>query len=111
METFLAQPEAHVALSEKKLNVQAYSIREIWSIDVAYMDKIAKYNNGVRYMLVEVDVLSNFLRVEPIKTNQKCGRFNKSFLQNDAKIHFRIGIPSGQTNYQSLKEKSSSFAI
>ena len=32
------------------------------------MDKLAKYNNGVKYLLVAVDVLSRFLRVEPMKT-------------------------------------------
>ena len=61
----------NITLPEKKfprLKVQAYRINEIWSIDVAYMDKLAKYNNGVKYLLVAVDVLSRFLRVEPMKT-------------------------------------------
>ena len=48
--------------------MQAYRIDKIWSIYVAYVDKIAKYNNGVKYLLVAVDVLSRFLRVEPMKT-------------------------------------------
>ena len=37
-------------------------------MDVAYMDKIAKHNNGVKYLLVAVDVLSRYLRVQPTKT-------------------------------------------
>ena len=45
--------------------VIAYEINEIWSIDVAYVDKLAKYNNGVKYLLVAVDVLLRFLRVVP----------------------------------------------
>ena len=35
---------------------------------VAYMDKIAKHNNGVKYPLVAVDVLSRYLHVQPLKT-------------------------------------------
>ena len=51
-----------------RLQVQAYRINEIQSIDIAYMDKIARYNNGVKFLLVAVDVLSRFLRVQPMKT-------------------------------------------
>ena len=43
-----------------RLEVQAYRLNEILSVDVAYMNKIAKFNNGVRYLLVAVDVLSRF---------------------------------------------------
>ena len=43
-------------------------MNEIWSIDVAYMDKIAKFIDGVKYLLVVVDILSRFLRVEPMKS-------------------------------------------
>ena len=32
------------------------------------MDKLAKYNNGVKYLLVAVDVLSRFLRVVPMRS-------------------------------------------
>ena len=73
VETFLAQTDAYTKYRAPRkkfprLKVQAYRINEIWSIDVAYMDKLAKYNNGVKYLLVAVDVLSRFLRVEPTKT-------------------------------------------
>ena len=43
-------------------------INEIWSLDLAYVDKLAKYNRGVRYLLVAVDCLYRYLRVEPLKT-------------------------------------------
>ena len=32
------------------------------------MDKLAKYNNGVKYLLIAVDVLSRFLRVVPMRS-------------------------------------------
>ena len=50
-----------------RLKAVAYRINEIWSVDVAYMDKIAHHNNGVKYLLVAVDVLSRYLRVQPMK--------------------------------------------
>ena len=37
-------------------------------MDVAYMDKIAMHNNGVKYLLAAVYVLSRYLRVQPLKT-------------------------------------------
>ena len=37
-------------------------------MDVAYMDKIAMHNNGVKYLLIAVDVLSRYLRVQPLRT-------------------------------------------
>ena len=50
------------------MKIQAYRIKENWSIDVAYKEKIAKYNKSVKYLLVSVDVSSRFFRVEPTKT-------------------------------------------
>ena len=50
-----------------RLKAVAYRINEIWSVDVAYMDKLAQQNNGVKYSLVGVDVLSRYLRVQPMK--------------------------------------------
>ena len=50
------------------MKVIAYDINEIWSADLAYVDKLAKYNNGVKYLLVSVEVLSRYLRVEPLKS-------------------------------------------
>ena len=38
------------------------------SVDLAYVDKIAKHNRGVKYLLLAVVCLSRYLRVEPMKT-------------------------------------------
>ena len=51
-----------------KLNEQAYRLTEIWSLDVAHLDNIEKYNNDVKFLLVAVDAPSRLLRVEPMKT-------------------------------------------
>jgi hypothetical protein len=36
-------------------------------MDVAYVDKLAKYNKDIKYLLVAVDVLSRYVRVQPMK--------------------------------------------
>ena len=51
-----------------RLKVVVNDINEIWSVDLAYVDKLAKYNGGVKHLLVAVDCLSRYLRVEPLKT-------------------------------------------
>ena len=73
MDYFLHQKNAHTKYRQvrrrfPRLKVIAYDINEIWSIDVAYVDKLAKYNNGVKYLLVAVDVLSRYLRVVPMRS-------------------------------------------
>ena len=51
-----------------RLKVIVNDINEIWSLDLAYVDKLAKYNRWVQYLLVAVNCLSRYLRVEPLKT-------------------------------------------
>ena len=51
-----------------RLKVIVNYLNEIWSVDLAFVDKLAKYNSGVIYLLVAVDCLSRYLRVEPLKT-------------------------------------------
>ena len=51
-----------------RLKVIVNDLNEIWSVDLAFVDKLAKYNRGVKYLLVAVDSLSRYLRVEPLKT-------------------------------------------
>ena len=51
-----------------RLKAVLFRINEIWSVDVAYLDKVAQHNNGVKYLLVAVDVSSRYLRVQPMKS-------------------------------------------
>ena len=49
-----------------RLKAVSPAIDEIWSMDLAYVDKLARHNDNVYYLLVCVDVLSRFLRVETL---------------------------------------------
>lgn len=50
-----------------RLKTIVFRINEIWCIDLAYVDKLAKSNDGVNYLMVAVDVMSRFVRVQPMK--------------------------------------------
>ena len=43
-------------------------INEIWCLDLAFVDKLASQNNGIKYLLVAVDIFSRFVRVQTMKT-------------------------------------------
>ena len=49
------------------LKVQTFRLNEIWSVDLADMQQLARPNNGVKFLFVAVDTLSRFLWVRPIK--------------------------------------------
>ena len=55
-------------LNFPRLKVIVNDLNEIWSLDLAHVDKLAKYNRDVKYLLVAFDCLSRYLRVEPLKT-------------------------------------------
>ena len=88
-----------------RLKVIAFDINEIWSIDVAYVDKLAKYNHGVKYLLVAVDVLLRKLRVQPMRS-KSASETVKSFLRM---IIDKKPKKFGQIKELSLKELSKNF--
>ena len=57
-----------------RLKVVSYRLNEIWSVDLADMQKLAANNSGIRYLFVAVDALTCYLWVEPlkVKTSQAC---------------------------------------
>ena len=57
-----------IRLGIPRLRVFVRDIKEIWSLDLAHGDKFAPYNREVKYLLVSIDCLSQYLRVEPMKT-------------------------------------------
>ena len=69
----MQQNDAHTKYRQIQRNIPhleviAYKIIELWSKDIAYVDKFAKYNNGVKYLLVAVKVLTRFLPVGPMRS-------------------------------------------
>ena len=107
------------------LKVIAYDINEIWSLDLAYVDKLAKKNKDVKYLLVAVDCLSRYLRVEPLKSKYATTTADafKKMIRNkrpkkvwvDAGTEFKGSFSTlCQKNdievYKTFSEKKSAFA-
>ena len=42
----------------QRLPAFAKRTNEIWCLDLAFMDKLSEFNNGVKYLLICVDVFS-----------------------------------------------------
>ena len=56
----------------------ANGIDEIWAADLVEMGKFSNWNNGVRYLLMVIDVFSKFGWIEPLK-NKKAESIGEVF--------------------------------
>ena len=58
----------HVTQTFKRLKVRSLGINHIWLIDVVFTEKLANQIRGYQYLLIAVDILSRFVRVQRIKS-------------------------------------------
>lgn len=59
-----------VKRSFKRARVEVSGPHEQYDADLADVSNISKYNDGIRFLLVVIDVFSRFLWVEPLETKQ-----------------------------------------
>ena len=52
----------------KRMRAFARFKGEIWCLDLAYVDKLAKYNNGVKYLLVRPDLFDGTVDARGLQT-------------------------------------------
>ena len=52
----------------KRMRAFARFKNEIWCMDLAYVDKLAKENNGVIYLLVRQDLFDRTINAKGLKT-------------------------------------------
>ena len=52
----------------KRMRAFARFRNEIWCVDLAYVDKLAKENNGVSYLLVRQDLFDRTVNAKAMKT-------------------------------------------
>lgn len=57
-----------VGLNFKTRLVVAHQIDEQWQIDLVYMSKLFKHNDGLKFIRVVVDILSKYAWLEPLKS-------------------------------------------
>ena len=66
-----------------RIKVISFRLNEVWSIDLADMQKLPEKNLAVRYLFVAVDTLSHFLWVVGVKskTSKACSEALKKLFQ------------------------------
>ena len=52
----------------KRMRTFARFRNEIWCMDLAYVDKLSKENNGVKYLLVRQDLFDRIVNAKEMKT-------------------------------------------
>ena len=75
-------------------------------MDLAFVDKLAGQNNGVKYFFVSVDIFSRFFRVQTMNTKyakDTLQAFGKLFL--DKTLLKNFGVIKEQTVKKFCKEK------
>lgn len=55
----------------KRARVVVSGIDNQWDADLADMSSLSKYNKGIKFLLVVIDIFSRFLWVQPLKKTAK----------------------------------------
>ena len=58
------------------LPTKVFSINEQFVMDLVDLQKLAKYNNGYKYLLTVIDVFSKYAWVEPLKSKRATALFD-----------------------------------
>ena len=69
---------------------------ENWCLDLAFMDKLSQFNNGVNYLLICVDVFSRFVPIQPMKSKNSTdavAAFKKMLRKNN--IRQKVWVDQG----------------
>ena len=77
---------------------------EIWCMDLAYVDTLAKDNNGVKYLLVRQDLFDRTVEAKGMKTKDSKETF-RAFLTMSTILTRpnKIWVDKGQNLLESLK--------
>lgn len=82
----------------KRLSARAASKDEIWCADLAFLDKLAEYNDNYKYLLLIIDIFSRFIHVAPMENkNASSARtaFLTCVLQNGNKTPKKLWVDRG----------------
>ena len=56
----------------KRNKIYAPEIDNLWEADLAFVQDVAKENDGVNYLLIVIDIFSKFLWVRPMRNKTAC---------------------------------------
>ena len=92
----------------KRMRAFAIFRNEIWCMDLAYVDKLAKENNGVKYLLVRQDLFDRTVNAKGMKTKDSQETVKAfSFMITKRNRPKKIGL----TRVPSLLERLKSFVL
>ena len=84
---------------------------EVWCIDFAYVDKLAKDNNSVKYLLVRQDLFDRTVDAKRMKTKDSketvcefLSMITKKIYPKDFGLTREHNLLEGLKNYTKLKE-------
>lgn len=101
---FLATQDAHtlhvpVIRNFSRNRIKVDKIDHVWQLDLADMQNISQYNNGFRYLLLAIDVLSKIMYVEPIKNKESISvtlAFDEILKRSKPRIPDLVNTDKGQ---------------
>ena len=93
----------------KRMKAFARFKNEIWCMNLAYVDKLAKDNNGERYLLVRQDLFDRTVDAKGIKIKRFQGNCSCIFVYDYKKESTQKKF--GLTREQNLLERLKSFAL
>ena len=64
----------------KKLRVQSVAVNHQWQIDLAALKYLERYNSGLRYLVVVIDVYSHYFWVKKLR-NESSDLVRKKFVE------------------------------
>ena len=78
----------------KRLKVQPVAVNHQWQMDLADLKYLERYNSGLRYLLVMIDVYSHYLWVKKLK-NKSSELVRKEFVEisNDERKFGNTDVP------------------
>ena len=91
----------------KKRKVYSPLKDNIWGVDLADMQLISKYNEGIRYILCAIDLFSKYALVVPLKDEKGVSIINKfqRILNNSKRKQNKIWIDQGSEFYNNQFKK------
>ena len=64
---FASELDRHIIRKFKRRKVYSSFRDNIWSVDLADMQSLSKYNKGIKYLLCAIDIFSKYAWVVPLK--------------------------------------------
>ena len=102
--------ELHKTIIRKfeKRKVHAAFKENIWGADLADMQLLSRYNNGIRFLLCVIDILSKYASVVPLKDKKGVSivtAFQSILKQSNRRKPYKIWVDKGSEFYNASFKK------